>query len=70
MSWHSVITPCIWVISKVTWNCLPSVQQPCLAYVTAATHGLEEKASEYRAVLEEKKLPVRVARSAIPFITL
>ena len=36
------------------------VQQPCLAYVTAATHGLEEKASEYRAVLEEKKLPVRV----------
>jgi len=35
------------------------VQQPCLAYVTAATHGLEEKASEYRKVLEERTLPVR-----------
>ncbi len=37
---------------------LESAGQPCLAYITAATHGLEEEANRLRKTLEYAKLPI------------
>ena len=41
-----------------------SIGQTCLAYVTAATHNLDEEAAVYKAQLEAAGLPVPEVKAA------